>query len=172
MRFTKRLAVAATTFVVCAGTLASLATPAGAWAGHPHPTRPNPSVIVSHVVTANKAALIVDAKGAELWGVYIIKDYAGGAFYNQGVGLSAAGAAATTTVTAVGNGLITAAQAAETAFTTAITTAEGVFGTTVGAFGTAEAVLQTGITTTNLLVVKTVTTVNGTIDAVVVATGL
>ena len=172
MRTTKRLAATATALVVGAGTLLSLAAPAGAWAGYPHPPRPVPSVIVDHVLSANAPAAIVDARGAELWGVYIIKDFGGGAIFNQGVAISAAEAASTTTFTAVGAGLISAAEAAQAAFTSAITTAEGVFGTGVGAFGTAEAVLQTGVTTVNLLIVKTVTTANGTIDAVVVATGL
>lgn len=97
MRITKRLAAVSTALAVGAGTLGVLAAPASA-----HPQRPVPGVIVSHVASLNVPGVYYDAKNVELWGVYLIKDFGGGAIFNTVSSLNLAAATLVTGATTAG----------------------------------------------------------------------
>ena len=77
MRTPRRIATIVAGLAVAAGSLAVIATPASA-----HPVRPDPIVVVGHLVTGNTPALYIDAQQTVQWGTYIVKDLPGGVFFN------------------------------------------------------------------------------------------
>ena len=76
MRTPKRLATIVVTIAIAAGSFATLAAPATA-----KPPRPDPVVVVGHLLAGDTPALYVDAQQTVQWGTYIIKDLPGGAFF-------------------------------------------------------------------------------------------